>query len=163
MLVFSSLGFQQGFDPVAKQKVVYIYGITKYFDWPEKMKTGNFIIQIVGNNSNLSNELTKMSSTKQVGNQKIEVKISSTIDQSSPPHIIFLLNESSDLLKDATTKYKGKGTLIITEKPGMAKSGSVINFVAVDNKQKFEYSKSNAIKAGLKTSDELKSIAIAID
>jgi hypothetical protein len=85
------------------------------------------------------------------------------VDGSIQPHIIFLLNESSELLKDISSKFKGKGALIVTEKSGLAKAGSAINFVAVDSKLKFEYSKSNAVKAGLKTSEELKSLAIAVD
>jgi len=163
VLAFSSLSFQQGFDPVAKQKAVFIYNFTRYFEWPEKMKSGNFVIQLVGSNASLSAELNKMAASKQVGNQKLEIKLSSAIDPSVKPHIIFLLPESSDLLKEASSKYKGKGTLIVTEKPGLAKSGAVINFVAVDNKQKFEYSKNNAVKAGLKTSDGLNSLAIVVD
>lgn len=163
ILAFSSFGFQQNFDPVAKQKAVFIYNFTRYFEWPEKMKSGNFLIQLVGTNNNLTAELNKMAATKQVGNQKLEIRISSTIDPSLKPHIVYLLPESSDLLKEASSKFKGKGTLIVTEKPGLAKSGAAINFIAVDNKQKFEYSKNNAVKAGLKTSDELKNLAIVVD
>ena len=127
------------------------------------MKSGNFIIQLIGTNNNINAELNKMASTKLVGNQKLEIKASSALDPGLKPHIIFLLNDASDLLKDATSKYKGKGTLIVTEKPGLAKSGSAINFVVADSKQRFEYSKNNAVKAGLKTSEELKNLAIAID
>ncbi len=164
-LAFSSLSFQQqqGFDPVAKGKAVFIYNFTRYFEWPAKMKTGNFIIQVIGSNINLNQELNKMASTKQVGNQKMEIKNSTALDPTLKPHIIFLLSDASDLLKDAASKYKGKGALIVTERSGLAKSGSAINFVVVDNKQKFEYSKNNAVKAGLKTSDELKNLAIAVD
>lgn len=165
VLAFSSLSFQQqpNFDPNAKVKAVFIYNFTRYFEWPEKMKSGNFIIQVIGTNSSLNNELNKMASTKQVGNQKLEIKNSSKLDPGVKPHIIFLLSEASDLLKEATSKYKGKGALIVTEKMGLAKAGSAINFVVADNKQKFEYSKNNAVKAGLKTSDELKNLAIAVD
>jgi hypothetical protein len=153
----------QNFDPNAKVKAVFLYNFTRYFEWPEKMKSGNFIIQIIGNNTSLNNELNKMASSKQVGNQKLEIKSSTAIDGSIQPHIIFLLNESSDLLKEISSKYKGKGALIVTEKSGLAKAGSAINFVVAENKQRFEYSKTNAVKAGLKTSDELKSLAIAVD
>jgi len=166
-LAFSSLGFQQQpFDSnqlVARQKAVFLYNFTKYFEWPGKMKSGNFIINVIGSNSNINGELNKMASSKQVGSQKIEIKSTSTVDGTLQPHIIFLLNESSDLLKDISSKFKGKGTLIVTEKGGLAKSGSAINFVAIDSKLKFEYSKANAVKAGLKTSEELKSLAIAVD
>lgn len=161
--IFSSLSFQQSYDVVAKQKVVFIYGFTKYFEWPENMKSGNFIIQVIGNNTNILSELNKMAGSKQVLNQKLEIKNTSGIDANLKPHIIFLLNDASDLLKDAVAKFKGKGSLIVTEKTGLAKAGAAISFVAVDNKQKFEYSKNNAVKAGLKTSDELKSLAIAVD
>lgn len=165
VLAFSSLSFQQmqNYDPNAKVKAVFLYNFTRYFEWPEKMKSGNFIINVIGNNANLNQELNKMASSKQVGNQKMEIKSSTGIDVSIQPHIIFLLNESSDLLKEISSKYKGKGSLIVTEKNGLAKLGSAINFVVADNKQRFEYSKANAVKAGLKTSDELKSLAIAVE
>ncbi len=165
VLAFASLSFQQqqSFDPNAKVKAVFLYNFTKYFEWPEKMKSGNFIIQVVGTNSSLNQELNKMASSKQVGNQKLEIKNSSSLDATLKPHIIFILSESSDMLKEISTKYKGKGSLIVTEKSGLAKSGSAINFVVIDNKQKFEYSKNNAVKAGLKTGDGLNSLAIAVD
>ena len=164
VLAFSSLSFQQQtFDPVSKQKAIFLYNFTKLFDWPEKMKTGNFIIHVVGTNTSLNQELNKMAASKQIGNQKLEIKSSTTLDGSFQPQIIYLLNESSDYLKEISAKYKGKGTLIVTEKQGLAKLGATINFIAVDNKQKFEYSKNNAEKAGLKTSDMLKSLAIAVD
>ncbi|MES2513937.1 MAG: YfiR family protein [Bacteroidota bacterium] len=163
ILAFSSLSFQQqSFDPNAKVKAVFLYNFTKYFEWPEKMKSGNFIIQVVGSNSSLSQELNKMAASKQVGNQKLEIKSSATIDAATQPHIIFLLSESSDMLKDIATKFKGKGSLIVTEKTGLAKAGSAINFVVAENKQRFEYNENNAVKAGLKTGEGLNSLAIAI-
>ncbi len=165
LLAFSSLSFQQqqSFDPAAKVKAAFLYNFTKYFEWPDKMKSGNFIIQIIGTNTNLNQELNKMASSKQVGNQKLEIKTSTSIDASTQPHIIFLLSESSDMLKEINSKYKGKGSLVVTEKNGLAKAGSAINFVVMDNKQKFEYNKNNAVKAGLKTGDGLNSLAIVID
>ncbi len=163
ILALSGFGFQQSFDPNAKVKACFIYNFTKYFEWPEKMKSGNFIIQLVGSNNSLNQELNKMATSKQVGTQKLEIKSGTAIDNAIKPHIVFLLSEASDMLKDANAKYKGKGTLVITEKSGLAKAGSAINFVVLDNKQKFEYSEKNAEKAGLKTSNELKTLAIAVD
>lgn len=165
ILAFSSLSFQQmqNYDTNAKRKAVFLYNFTKLFDWPEKMKSGNFIIQIVGSNANLSQELNKMATSKQVGNQKLEIKNTTSLDPSIKPHIIYLLTESSDLLRDASVKYKGNGTLIVTEKAGLAKLGAAINFVVADNKQAFEFSQNNAKKAGLKPGDGLNGLAIVVD
>ena len=165
VLAFASLSFQQQqcFDPNNKLKAIFIYNFTRYFEWPEKMKTGNFVIHIIGTNHGIYQELNKMAESKAVGNQKLEIRSGTSVDPSIKPHIIFLLTDASDMLKNVASQYKGKGTLVITEKPGLAKTGSSINFVIADSKQKFEYNKKNAEKCGLKTNEELKSLAIVVD
>jgi hypothetical protein len=60
-------------------------------------------------------------------------------------------------------KIKGMSTLVVTEKAGLARKGSVINFINVENKQKFELNKTNANKNGLVVSSNLMSLGIAID
>ena len=65
-------------------------------------------------------------------------------------------------LKDAVTKYKGKGTLVICEKSGMAKAGAVINFIIDENKQTFELNTTSATKVGLKVSGNLKDLAKSV-
>lgn len=164
ILIFAcfGFGFQQAFDTNAKVKAVYLYNFTRYFEWPDKMKEGNFVIQVIGSNNNLNQELTKLAATKQVGNQKLEIKSSLALDKEMKPHILFVLPEASGALPDLLSKLKGKNTLVITEKSGMAKAGASINFVVVDNKVKFEYSKTNATKAGLKSNDEIKNLAVAV-
>jgi hypothetical protein len=98
-----------------------------------------------------------------VGNQDIEVKNTPAFDATVNANMVFLLPEASKAINEVSGKSKSKGVLLISENSGGAKSGSCINFIIVDSKQKFEYSKNNAIKAGLKTNDDFKSLAINID
>lgn len=163
VVITSSFGFVQTFDTNAKIKAVFLYNFTRYFEWPSAKKTGNFIIHVVGKNEALMKELTKMAESKTVGNQKMEVINTPAFDPKAKPHMLFLLPDVSKSLADATSKLKGKGALIIAENAGAAKSGAAINFVVIENKQKFEYSKNSAVKAGLKTSEDFKALAIAID
>ncbi|MDZ4665681.1 MAG: YfiR family protein [Bacteroidota bacterium] len=162
-----TFGFQQpnpsSYDTNAKIKAVFIYNFTKYFEWPNNKKTGNFIIYIVGKNDNLIIELNLLAKRKKVGSQDIEVKNTPAFDKSVNANMVFLLPESSKAINDVSGKSKNKGVLLITENSGGAKSGSSINFIIIDSKQKFEYSKNNAIKAGLKTNDDFKSLAINVD
>lgn len=163
LLVFAGFGFQQQqYDTNAKVKAVYLYNFTRYFEWPESMKDGNFVIQVVGSNNNLNQELSKLAATKQVGNQKIEIRSTANVDYSAKSHILFLLPEVSANFNEISSKMKGKNTLIITEKAGLAKAGASINFVVVDNKVKFEYNKSTTAKSGLKSNDEIKNLAVAV-
>ncbi len=163
VVITSSFGFVQTFDTNAKIKAVFLYNFTRYFEWPSAKKTGNFIIHVVGKNEALMKELTKMAESKTVGNQKMEVINTPAFDPKAKPHMLFLLPDVSKSLADATSKLKGKGALIIAENAGAAKGGAAINFVVIENKQKFEYSKNSAVKAGLKTSEDFKALAIAID
>lgn len=163
LLLTGSFGFVQNIDTNAKVKAVFLYNFTRYFEWPESKKSGNFIIHVVGKNEALVKELNKMSETKTVGNQKLEIINTPTYDGKSKPHMMFILPDAAKQLADVTTKLKGKGALIIAEKEGAAKTGAAINFVVIENKQKFEYSKTSAVKAGLKTSEDFKALAIAVD
>lgn len=163
VLIISSFGFIQNIDTNAKIKAVFLYNFTRYFEWPDAKKGGNFVIHVVGKNDALVKELNKMAETKMVGNQKLEIIYTANYDGKSKPHMLFLLPDVSKILPDVTAKLKGKGALIISEKEGAAKTGAAINFVVIDNKQKFEYSKNSAVKAGLKTSEDFKALAIAVD
>jgi hypothetical protein len=163
LVIVTGFSFQQNYDTNAKIKAVFLYNFTRYFEWPENKKAGNFQIEVVGSNTSLVKELNDLAQKKQVGNQKIEVLNTPAYNGKSKPHMLFLLPDASKALNEVSSKLKGKGTLIITEKEGAAKTGAVINFVVIENKQKFEFSKNSAVKAGLKTSEDFKALAIAVD
>jgi hypothetical protein len=147
-------------DTQAKIKATFVYGFTKYFDWAGG--EADFNITIVGDNPGLVAELSKIAVTKKVGSQKIVIKNVQTVKEVERSQIVFITPDKSSLLNDAVSKFKGKGTLIITEKQGLAKVGATINFVIDDNKQKFELNKSAASKAGLTIGSSLEKLAVNV-
>ncbi len=147
----------------SKIKATFIYNFTKYIDWPEKYKEGNFVIGVLGTTA-FYNDLTSLLSKKSVGEQKFEIKsYTGSESVSSVCHILFIPAENSSLLPEVLKKLKGKSTLIVTEKNGMAKQGAAINFVVDNNKQRFEMNKNNAEKYNLKVSSTLAALAIAVE
>jgi hypothetical protein len=159
-LIFSS--YTPPADPNAKIKVIFIYNFTKYIEWPSAYKKGDFVIGVLGNAS-LTPDLENLAKTKTIGTQKCVVKIFPTVKDIEKCHILFIPVEESDGLDLVLKKIKGMSTLVVTEKAGLAKRGSVINFINVENKQKFELNKSNANKNGLIVSSNLMSLGIVID
>ena len=121
------------------------------------------MVYVVGKSDALIAELKNLASKKKVGNQDIEIKNTMAFDPAIAAHMVYLTPDISKSLPDIITKNKNKGALMISEGVGGCKQGASINFVAVDNKLKFEYSKNNAVKAGLKTNDDFKALAITID
>ncbi|MBL7893332.1 MAG: YfiR family protein [Bacteroidia bacterium] len=149
-------------DTNAKIKAVYLYNFSKYVEWPEDYKNGNFVVTVVGPSSSLLSELDKMAQ-KKVGSQPIAVKSVSSPSALEKSNIIFMPFESSALLTDVINKIKGQSTLIVTEKAGLTKLGAAINFIIKDNKQLFELSKSNAERYKLKISSNLYALAIKVE
>ncbi|HET6227185.1 MAG TPA: YfiR family protein [Bacteroidia bacterium] len=160
-IVFLSLAPGRPEETSAKIKAIYIYNFTKYIEWPESYKQGNFVIGIIGNNNELVNELNKMATVKTVGNQHLEIKnISPTSDIGC--HIIYILSDNSTQLTEVIENNKNKSTLIITDKAGLAAKGAGINFVVQENKQKIELNKSNIERYKLKVASSLVELAIQV-
>lgn len=156
------IGVDQSAEVNAKIKAIYIYNFTKYIEWPTSYREGNFVIAIVGSNSALLNELSKMANSKTVGNQKFEIRNISSCNITDKYNIVYVSSDNSGQLTDVLDKVKGKSTLIVTDKPGLAKQGSGINFFIDGNKQKIELNKANIEKYKLKVASTLVEMAIAV-
>ncbi|HEV7231099.1 MAG TPA: YfiR family protein [Bacteroidia bacterium] len=162
-LFMISAAYQQKEDVVqmnAHCKAIFLYNFTKYIEWPDEYKAGNFVIGVYGSYVPLLNELNKMAATKTAGSQKFEIKSVSTVEAAAKYHILFISKENLGQFSEISNKLTGRGTLLVTEKDGMTKKGSAINFVQVDSKIKFQLSKPNAEKHYLKVSTALEALAV---
>jgi len=140
---------------------VFIYNFTKYIQWPSSYQNGNFVIAVLGK-SEVTDNLIKMSAVKTVGTQKIEVKEINDNSLASKCHILFIPNNKSNTIDEVLAAFSSKPTLIITEKVGLAKKGSGINFVLQGGKWRFELNKTALETSNLKVSGELSKLAIVI-
>ena len=88
----------------------FIYHFTKYIEWPEAMRNGNFVIAVVGD-SDVSQYLEELAKTKTVGTQKIVIKKCKSVAEAKGSHIIYLsdskigdfdkqIHELKDLIRD---------------------------------------------------------------
>lgn len=158
----AAIRMDQAEEAGARIKAIYIYNFTKYIEWPENYKEGNFVIGVYGVNAPLTNELTKMAASKTVGSQRLEIRsISSPVD-AAQCHIIYILSDNSSELGDVIAKLKGKSTLIVTDKAGMIRQGAGINFAIVENKQKIELNKANIEKYKLKVASTLVDMSVQV-
>ena len=140
---------------------IFMYNFTKYIEWPESYKSGEFVIGVVGN-SPIVEHLTAMAKVKSAGAQQFEIRIFNDVSEISDCHILFIPESSSSQINKINKKISGKPTLVISEGSGLAEQGSHINFVMVDGKWKFELNQSAAESANLKVSNELSRLAILI-
>ncbi|MCI5057488.1 MAG: YfiR family protein [Flavobacteriales bacterium] len=156
-------GHAQGqFNTTARIQAMFVYNFTKYIEWPSDYKQGNFVIGVIGISPVLS-ELEKMAKTKKAVNQPIEVKRFSKVSEIEKCHMLIVSNNNAGNLSACLDKVRNYSTLVITEREGLARQGSGINFIIKDSKQKFELNKNNVTKKDLKVSKSLESLAILVN
>lgn len=171
LFIFAFVVLSSGFvqvdpkmDTVAKTKAIYFYSFAKYIEWPDKYKTGKFVIGVVGSSPSLVSKLNDLAQTKKSGsNQDFEVKVMTSLEGANKCHILYVSPDANYQLSEVLGKIKGKSTLLVTEKPGLAKQGAPINFTVVESKQKFELNKSALDKYDLKVNSQLTAVAISVD
>lgn len=143
----------------AKMQSVFIYNFTKMISWPAAYQSGDFVVGVIGSSPIIA-ELQNMAATKKAGSQTIVIQKYGSAGAVGKCHILFIPASQMGNLGAAIGKCSGNSTLIITEADGGIAGGAAINFVVVDNKQKFELKESNATKKGLQIGSDLKNLAI---
>jgi hypothetical protein len=133
-----------------------VYRFTKYINWPENKKNGDFIIGVIGD-SPIFNELQYFLPNKKVGSQKIVVKRFSSTQSSFNCHILFISDEKSNSIKKIVACTKGT-----SESDGLADRGSCINFIVIEDHIKLEINKTNILERDLNIANELLSLAIQV-
>ncbi|MBN2523718.1 MAG: YfiR family protein [Bacteroidales bacterium] len=140
---------------------LFLYNFTKYFDWPETVKSGDFVIEVLGHKS-VYDELLRITANKKIGNQNIVVKNPETPEAIGKCHIMFVGHWHSRHLPVILNKLSNHPSLIITEMEGLLDQGSAINFVIRDGTIKFEMKISNVNSHNIKTDQRIRELAYKV-
>jgi len=144
-----------------KYQSLFIYNFSKYVKWPDGDQSGDFVIGVLGK-SPITNTLEAMAVSKKVNGSSIIVKQYTDPSEIQGCHILYVSEAESGKIAKIVAATSGKSILIVSDKPGMAKKGAVINFVENKGKIKFELNQNYAESRGLKVSGSLISLAILV-
>ncbi|MDJ1480323.1 YfiR family protein [Cytophagaceae bacterium YF14B1] len=142
---------------------IYIYNFIKEIQWPDTYNNNNIVIGVLGS-PEMEAELKKMAAARTTSSRKITIKqFKSVVEVDKTCHILYLATEYSDGLSTVLQRVKGSSMLVITNKDGAAKFGSLINFVSEGGKPRFEMNLSAFEKSHLKYTQQLKTVAITVN
>jgi hypothetical protein len=147
--------------PMYEVYSMMVFNFTKYVQWPDHTESGEFVIGIIGN-KDVFNTLHGWYGGKPKGGKTYVIKLFKDASEVTDCHVVFIDKSKSSEFEAVNNKFKGKGTLVITDKNGLGERGSSINFKNVDNKLKFELNQKAIESANLKVSGALSSMAILI-
>jgi len=148
-----------------KDKVyaAFVMNFARNVEWPEEKKDGDFIIGIIHYPS-LADQLRTVvaAQLKTVHNQRIIIKELSSTSEIDFCHILFIGESETESFTKLIDGLRNKPILLVTEREGLAKKGSCINFLLVDGKLKFEVNNNSFEKHRLKSSDDLRRFGILV-
>lgn len=141
-------------------KAAFLYRFTEFITWPEEVSpTPNrpFVIAVIGPDS-LADELRQVVFGRAVQNRPVEVRRLSGDSAFTDESIIFVSDEQRQRLPHVV-RAAPRGALIVTESNGALSLGSIINFVLVDGRVRFEIALDAAERRGLRLSSRLLAVA----
>lgn len=143
-----------------RMKSLFIYNFAKkYIEWPNQNLIDEFKIGIL-ENDNLEKELKVVSDGKTILDKKVLVEKINSLSDISDLQILYVDDESNYNIEDILARIKGmnKNILIVTE--GFDIENSMINFLSVDRKLKFELNKQLLVSEGFKVAPDLEKLAV---
>ncbi len=145
-------------------KAVWIYNIGKYSTWPRNAPQKDFVIGVIGKDpfGGYLNAITK----KPIHKKNVIIRRFMTADEYTPCHILFIASEPNaermrKRIIEIVAKTKGSPVLLITDYPGMAKQGSMINYT-IDQKRQvnLEINQRGVKTSGIQISGRLMSLNV---
>jgi hypothetical protein len=141
-------------------KAAFLYRFTEFVTWPDgafARPDSPFVIVVTGAEG-MAEELRAIAATRAVAGRAVEVKRAADIDPAAAAHLVFIADSEKGRLRDLL-RLAPRHALIVTESEGALAQGSVINFVIVEGRVRFEIALDSAEKRGLRLSSRLLAIA----
>lgn len=145
-------------------RAAYVLKFLEYVEWPERLfsdAAAPYVIGVTGSDY-VANELARLAPTRTSGGRPIVIR---RIGNTAPPgelHALYIGRDDRTNGARLVKSYAGKPVLVITDDDATATEGSIINFVTLEGRVRFEISLSAAERAGLKLSSRLLSVAVRI-
>lgn len=148
-------------DPLAERvKAAFLYRFTEFVTWPETVSAAPFVIGVVGDDA-MVQELTQIVTGRLVRGRPAELRRLNAGDSLDGCELIFVGDSERRRLAQIIGAAP-RGALIVTESGGALGLGSMINFVIVDGRVRFEIAVSTAERHGVRLSSRLLSVALAV-
>ncbi len=141
---------QQGFDN--STRALYILDISKYVEWDDSIQShADFKIGVLGDDKEFYWELVNMAKTRQFIQEKpIKVFLFKEVEDIEKTHVLFVNKKEGFPIKPVLRKTQGNNTLIISE--GYDFQESMLNFIVVEGKPRFEVNQNKLEEERLKVS-----------
>jgi hypothetical protein len=143
----------------ARLKAAFLFKFGDYVEWPAA-PASNLPLRIgVVDDEELAAELSKLVANRQVGGRPVQVRRLHRGQALGDNEVLFVGRLADARLDELLEPLRGKPTLVVTESADGLREDSVINFVVMDGKLRFDLSLPAAAARRLRISSRLIPVA----
>ncbi len=145
----------------SRVKAAFLYKFADYVEWPDSafaQPDTPVTIAVIGADA-VAAELGQAVGGRKVDDRTVAVKRLKPGDPLSGVHILFVGSGAAAQTGALLQAARSQSILAVTEAEGALTQGSVINFVVVDRRVRFEISRGSANKNRLRLSSRLLAVA----
>jgi hypothetical protein len=145
-------------------RAAYILKFLEYVEWPEALFSDAAAPYVIGVNGAeyVANELARLAPTRTSGGRPIVIKRMGNNAAPAEVNALYIGRNDPGSGARLVKSYAGKPVLVITDDDATAPKGSIINFVTLDGRVRFEISLTAAEQAGLKLDSPLLLVAVRV-
>ncbi len=142
-------------------KAAFLYKFGSYIEWPDRRfarPDSPLAIGVMGADA-LADELAQIVAGRSVNGRAVQVRKLRPGDPIGGLHILFIGRADDGRLPEVLAAAKGRALLTVTESDEALELGSMINFVVVDGKVRFDVALPPADPGNLRISSRLLAVA----
>jgi hypothetical protein len=142
-------------------KAAFLYKFMGYVEWPARAQVGpetQLVIGVMGADA-LVDELAQVVASRSVNGRPVAVRKLRPGDPIAGLRVLFIGQAAGARAADVIAAANANGVLTVTETEEAFALGSVINFVIVQDKVRFDIALQQAESANLKISSRLLAVA----
>ncbi|HET9693509.1 MAG TPA: YfiR family protein [Steroidobacteraceae bacterium] len=143
-------------------KAAFLYRFTGYVDWPQSSLQGGEFTVAVLEAPPVARELGRLLARYPVKQLPARVRVIDDVAQAAGAHVLYVGRGYQGDLQDVVRELAAQPVLLVTDRAGALDDGSVVNFLLVDRRVRFEVSLGAAQRAGLKVSSQLLAVAARV-
>lgn len=143
-------------------KAAFVLRFTSYVTWPmPAASTTPFRIAVLGDRA-MAARLQALVEDRSMGSRPIDVRQIASLAEARDVQLLYIGSTRNGEPPALPPGLRGRSILTITNDPHGLETGSIINFLNIDHRVRFEISMEAAHRSGLGISSELLSVAVRV-
>lgn len=143
-------------------KAAYLYRFTQYIEWPQLPASGQPFTIAVLNAPGVAQELQRLLPDHPIKNATARVRPITRIQDLGDAQMLYLGPAPTDRLRNAIAAVAFGSVLLVTDSEAGLELGSILNFITVEHRVRFEVSLTAADRSQFRISSELLAVAARV-